>query len=98
MAGRPAGDRPAGVAPDPGQEEPRHVRTDRPALERLATTTGGKLVSLDDPDTWPAADRSPDRITTRIELIDPWQSFVLLLLLALVLGIDWLIRLLKGYV
>ena len=96
--GRPAGDLTAVVDSEPGHDESRHVRTDRPALERLAATTGGKLVSLDDPDTWPAADRSPDRITTRIELIDPWQSFVLLLLLALVLGIDWLIRLLKGYV
>ena len=77
-----------------GETDDRGV--DRARLERIASLTGGKVVEPNDPTTWPAVAESPPIVDQR-RVINLWENFTLLTLLCLVLGSDWLVRLLRGY-
>jgi hypothetical protein len=82
-------------APAP-EEAPR--APNRAALERLAAGTGGAVLDPADPGTWrPAAEARPARVS-RTVVVDPWDGLGLILALVAVLGLDWLIRLMRGYV
>lgn len=77
-------------------------RTDTPGnvpeLRRMATVTGGNVVDISDEETWPAP-RGPDMLTVaERRTADLWQNFVLPVLLCLALGLDWTLRLLRGFV
>jgi hypothetical protein len=81
-------------------EESRPERDGSPVdganLARIASSTGGKVIDPADPQTWPD---SAGKVAAyeRIRL-DSWDRGVLLILLTLVSGIDWLLRMLRGYV
>ncbi len=81
--------------------EPRPERdgspTDLANLARIAAATGGTVIDPADPQTWPASTAVPAAVSERVT-IDLWNRAYLLVLLALVAGADWLIRLLRGYV
>ena len=96
---RPVADVVAVFDVSPVANELDQVRTDNDMLERMSAQTGGKTVKLDSPDTWPARAAQEATVTVnRVEPVDLWQRFVLLLLLVALLGADWTIRLIKGYV
>ncbi|MFA5343712.1 MAG: vWA domain-containing protein [Kiritimatiellia bacterium] len=67
-------------------------------LERLAAATGGRLIAPDDPASWPP-DAGKDKVMVRqARALDFWAGYELLLALIAVLGLDWLLRLLRGFV
>ena len=71
---------------------------DRAALAEIARRTGGRVVDPDDRTTWPTSASGPTpevEVRRHVHLCD---NFTLLTLLCLVLGGDWLIRLMRGYV
>ncbi len=70
---------------------------DHANLARIAAATGGKVIDPEDSATWPASAGGPAAVTERVT-VDLWNRSYLLILLALVAGTDWLIRLLRGYV
>ncbi len=67
-------------------------------LQQLANSSGGRMVSLEDPSTWPQ--RSDDEVVDiqQAQTLDLWNNWILVLLLIGILGADWLIRLLRGFV
>jgi hypothetical protein len=67
-------------------------------LARVAAATGGKPIDLHDSSTWPSQSDSPLVAIRRTQSLDLWNNFGLLLLLCRLLGIDWVPRLLRGYV
>jgi hypothetical protein len=84
------------VAPRPPEdaEEPPNGL----ALARLAAATGGRNLALP-PDAGDAgASRRERLMERRVTVIDLWSNLVLLLALTLILGIDWLLRLMRGYI
>ncbi len=68
------------------------------ALNRIANATGGRLLSLDNPDSWPTSAAEERQSVTTRRTIDLWRSSGLLLLLVGLLATDWLLRLLRGFV
>ncbi|MCC7191222.1 MAG: VWA domain-containing protein [Phycisphaeraceae bacterium] len=83
-------------------EEPRGEASgtdvDAANLARIASATGGKAINLDDAKTWPTS-VTTDRVTLdKRHDWDLWNNFTLLVVLCLLLGTDWLLRLLRGYV
>lgn len=67
-------------------------------LRRIATQTGGRHIERDDPQTWPTAIAAEPVSLPRSRYLDFWNQFILPALLILVLGTDWLLRLIKGFV
>lgn len=84
------------VAPQAETSAPRP--NDMATLSRLAQATGGRIVSPDDPATWPTADSAEARPAQVERSFDLWRTAVLLLLLVAVLSLDWLVRLWRGFV
>lgn len=83
--------------------EPQGVESDRApadaaALARLAVATGGRVIDPADPRTFPAVDDSSAGLVERTVSFDLWNDYILMLLLCVLLGVDWGIRLLKGFV
>lgn len=70
---------------------------DRAALEQIAARTGGRVVDPNDPQTWPTPAAGPTPEVEERRTVNLWDNFTLLTLLCLVLGGDWLARLLRGY-
>jgi len=66
-------------------------------LANLAQATGGMRIDPQDPTTWPPPATAEREILVP-RFIEGWALHRLLLLLVLVLGTDWLIRLIRGYV
>jgi hypothetical protein len=98
LAGRTLADRRSVVEVSSAQGEDPRALPNLSALQRLASGTGGQVVDLSKPETWPTFEQ-PDKLTIReAKTFDPWSSFTLLLLLVLVLAADWLLRLLRGFV
>ena len=71
---------------------------DRAALAEIASRTGGKVVDLSDPQTWPTTGDGPPPQVEERRTVNLWENFTILTLLCLVLGGDWLVRLMRGYV
>ena len=82
----------------PLPEMPGRRRNDMAALARLARATGGNVVEPDNPDTWPNVKPDEAREVEVADSLDLWRSATLLLLLVGVLSLDWLVRLLRGFV
>jgi hypothetical protein len=66
-------------------------------LANLAQATGGMRINPADPATWPTPATAEREILVP-RFIEGWALHRLLLLLILLLGTDWLIRLIRGYV
>jgi hypothetical protein len=82
----------------PRRPETEQRETDLDLLEGIANATGGRLIDPDHPASWPPP-REDTAAQTRVPAtLDGWQHGWLPAMLILVLGIDWLIRLIKGYV
>jgi hypothetical protein len=68
------------------------------ALERLAAATGGRVIDPARPESWPESDTATLPAVRQARTFDLWNSFALLLALCALLGVDWFIRLFKGFV
>ena len=66
-------------------------------MARLAEATGGAVIDLADTATWPTEPEAAKRTVRRRVIHDLWYNFTLPLLLIGLLGIDWLLRLARGY-
>ncbi|MCE9592298.1 MAG: VWA domain-containing protein [Planctomycetes bacterium] len=95
--GRPISDTVSAIDVLESASETGSVAIDQAALTRLAAATGGRVIDPDKHDTWPTADAAKISVpqTRRVNL---WDGFWLPVLLCAVLGFDWLLRLLRGYV
>jgi hypothetical protein len=71
---------------------------DRAALERLAAATGGTFIDPARPETWPQPGPEPRPVVARARTVDLWENFALVFVLVGLLGIDWLVRLRRGFV
>lgn len=81
-------------------EAPPEERAQPPAamfLANLAQATGGMRIDPQDPATWPPPATAEREILVP-RFIEGWALHRLLLLLVVLLGADWLIRLIRGYV
>jgi hypothetical protein len=83
-------------------DEPRPERDGAPVdvanLTRITAATGGRVIDPADPQTWPASAAAGPAPVTERQTVDWWNRSYLLIVLAVVAGIDWLLRLLRGYV
>jgi hypothetical protein len=66
-------------------------------LARIATATGGRVIDPNNPETWPTSG-PPRAAIAQLRTVDLWENYTLLVVLCSLLGIDWLLRLLRGYV
>lgn len=66
-------------------------------LARIARDTGGQHINRADPATWRALEQMEKVLVTKVETVDLWNGFALILLLSALLGADWLLRLLRGF-
>ena len=71
---------------------------DRGSLQRLANMTGGKVINISDKATWPVTEKVEQITIEQSKQFDLWARYVLAVLLMVLLGTDWAIRLLRGYV
>ncbi len=68
------------------------------ALSRLASGSGGRNLALpQEPAGQPAAPRGRP-MERQEKIVDLWSNLFLLVALTLVLGTDWLLRLMRGYI
>lgn len=81
-----------------GGSEADDREVDHAALARLAARTGGRVVDLADRATWPAPANGQVAQVETPYTANLWDNLLLPALLCVVLGIDWLIRMLRGYV
>ena len=72
-------------------------RINEASLRRIAHDTGGNYLNRADPATWRALENLEKVPVTRVETLDLWNRYVLLILLAVLMGTDWLLRLLRGF-
>jgi hypothetical protein len=80
-----------------GGAENNDVQVDRENLTRIAERTGGRVVDLARPETWPDSGDRPSRMVPGARTLDLWNNYSLVLLICGLLGADWIIRLRKGY-
>ncbi|MBI2438416.1 MAG: VWA domain-containing protein [Lentisphaerae bacterium] len=66
-------------------------------LERLAAATGGRRIVPDDPASWMAGAPKVKNMVQQTRTLDFWTGYELLLALIAILGLDWLLRLLRGF-
>jgi len=66
-------------------------------LARIARDTGGHRIDRADPKTWKSLAALEKVSVTRTETVDLWNRFALIVLLVILLGADWLLRLLRGF-
>jgi hypothetical protein len=72
-------------------------RINEAGLARIARDTGGQHINRADPATWSALENIEKVPVTRSKTLDLWNGFALILLLSVLLGADWLLRLLRGF-
>ena len=80
-----------------GSAELADARINDAGLRRIARDTGGQHLDRADPTTWRALASLEKVPVVRVQTVDLWNRYVLLLLLSALLGIDWLLRLLRGF-
>lgn len=96
--GKTAAEASAVLDVDESQGELSDRSVDASNLARIATATGGRMLDLNDPATWPqSSDHPPVRVERR-QTLDLWNDFILLVALSVLLGADWLYRVLRGYI
>lgn len=95
--GRPVADTVAAINVHESASETGRIAIDHAGMSRLATVTGGRVIDPDQGNTWPDVPGGNISIT-QTRRVSLWDGFWLPVLLCLVLGTDWLLRLLRGYV
>lgn len=95
--GRPVADTVAVITVQESASETGRVAIDHAEMSRLATVTGGRAIDPDQRSTWPDTDGGNVSVT-QTRRVSLWAGFWLPVLLCLVLGTDWLLRLIRGYV
>ncbi|GDY23113.1 membrane protein [Verrucomicrobiota bacterium] len=80
-----------------GSAELTDARINDAGLRRIARDTGGQHLDRADPATWRALESLEKVPVVRVQTVDLWNRYVLLLLLSALLGLDWLLRLLRGF-
>ncbi|MEO8205631.1 MAG: hypothetical protein ABI615_05580 [Chthoniobacterales bacterium] len=78
--------------------ETNNTHIDEANLARIASDTGGKKIDRNDSKTWPTPENLGKISVEQMSTFDLWNNFTLLILLCLLLGGDWTLRLLKGFV
>ncbi len=96
--GRAVAEASATVQVEAPRGEAQDAGIDAANLRRIAAATGGRWVDVARPETWPAPDDATAAAMPRVRTLDLWGSFALLLLLLGVLGTDWALRVMKGFV
>jgi hypothetical protein len=96
--GKTAADTVTAIDVDAPRGERNSVDVNLANLQRIADGTGGKLVDLKNSDTWPNVDNANDVRADRRFSWRLWDNYTLLILLCVIFGVDWSIRLLRGYV
>lgn len=79
------------------ERDSANLGVDLANLARIAQDTGGKVIDLERPESWPAPG-GPLPPVERVSTVDLWSNFSLLLVLCVLLGVDWFLRLFKGLV
>jgi hypothetical protein len=79
-----------------GGEEDTGV--DRASLARLTAATGGRMIDPARRATWPVVNDETGSTVQEQRTFDPWNNFTLVLVVCSLLGVDWFVRLLRGYV
>jgi hypothetical protein len=72
-------------------------RVNEATLTRIARDTGGHVINRADPASWKALASMEKVAVTRAQTLDLWNGYALLILLSVLLGADWLLRLLRGF-
>lgn len=67
-------------------------------LARIAAGTGGRVIDRSDKSTWPTPENLGKIPITKNVTVALWDNATLLVLLVLLMGADWAIRLKKGFV
>jgi hypothetical protein len=80
------------------QAERDAVRIDAANLRRIAAATGGQVIDPARPETWPAGGERTREPAPEVRMLDLWNNATLLLVLCALLGVDWMLRLVRGYV
>lgn len=83
---------------DPSRGEEEDAGVDRANLERIATATGGRLLDPANTGTWPTPPSGPHVVIEEARTVDLWNNYTLMLVLCAMLAVDWLLRLVRGYV
>ena len=96
--GRTAAESTTIIDVETGRGEQSDAGIDRANLARIATATGGQAIDPARPETWPASAEGPRPTVQQAKTVDLWNNYALMLLLCGLLGVDWLMRLLRGYV
>lgn len=97
--GQPAeADALAAIDVEPARDEADSPAVDTANLARIAEGTRGRHVNPSDPSTWPTpAEAAPVRVE-QVRTVDLWGNLSLMILLCALLGTDWFLRLIRGYV
>jgi hypothetical protein len=72
-------------------------RVNEANLARIARDTGGQHIDRADPSTWRTLETIRKVPVSRLQTVDLWNDYALLILLSVLLGADWLLRLLRGF-
>jgi hypothetical protein len=96
--GKTAADALVALDVEPARGEMNSTRIDEANLARIAGATGGKFIRPSDPSTWPVSDEAATFRVQQARRLDLWGNLSLLIVLSALLGTDWLLRLLRGYV
>lgn len=94
--GEVIGDSRIAVRRSDGVAEHFAVQQNRPLLERLAEATGGRYFSLADANDIPEAVQFSDAGIVERRILDLWNMPILFLLLIVLKGGEWLLRLVWG--
>lgn len=97
VEGKTAAETSATLDVGPARSESDATQVDPANLARIAAATGGRVVDPTNPDSWPPGGPRTRRPTPEVQSYDLWHNYSLLLVLCGLLGADWLVRLLRGY-
>jgi len=87
------------IEASPGQIETVEAPANIASLTALAQATGGRLLDAGNPDQWTDPQHvAQPRVFQESVTVDLWHNYTLVLLLCVLLGADWMLRLARGYV
>jgi len=95
-AGKTLADTTTTVDVQPPPDEMARLKVNTEVLRRITSRTGGRLIDLTDPSTWPIDGQNEWTAVQQSHTIDLLNDFYLVILLAMILGLDWFLRLRAG--
>jgi hypothetical protein len=97
-AGRTVAETTTEIDVEAARGEDSDGRIDRVNLERIANATGGRVIDPADPQTCPVPAEGARPVVYEAKTVDLWNNYTLMLLICCLLGVDWMVRLWRGYV